>query len=417
MARTREREASGEELDEMDYSPYVDYSQTLDHDSYLCSDETIRLDGGMSSAGRPAGLVRMKNGKSISLAPENGRFNDNVSLKRSLSEDEYDSDDDDVMRSMARRRKSDRAADVVHACRSCNKEFKRPCDLTKHEKTHSRPFKCSDSTCRYHDLGWPTEKERDRHENDKHSNDPTLYKCQFQPCSYSSKRESNCKQHMEKAHGWQYVRSKSNGKKRATDMGAASPFSSHATTPGSSNQTYGSPESLRTPLSPPELFSASYDSGRRGSITTEGTPFSANHSPYGFSLDTVHPGKAMMAGSPLVADIDFDFAAPIYHNPTPAMTNGFDFDFGSPELLSNIQSSSILPTYADTLQSTLQPGLETFNFDDVHFGESGLRGLDFQLFDDTSSGSSNMELFPTTPGLDFDMTTMTTFENSAFYQQ
>ena len=33
-----------------------------------------------------------------------------------------------------------------------------------------------------------------------------MYKCQHSSCSYGSKRESNAKQHMEKAHGWAYER-------------------------------------------------------------------------------------------------------------------------------------------------------------------------------------------------------------------
>ena len=39
-----------------------------------------------------------------------------------------------------------------------------------------------------------------------------MFRCHYHPCPYESKRESNCKQHMEKAHGWAYVRSKNNGK-------------------------------------------------------------------------------------------------------------------------------------------------------------------------------------------------------------
>ena len=92
--------------------------------------------------------------------------------------------------------------------------------FSKHEKTHSRPWKCSEPSCKYHVHGWPTEKERDRHVNDKHSSTPSMFKCQYHPCPYESKRESNCKQHMEKAHGWAYVRSKNNGKngKRASSI-------------------------------------------------------------------------------------------------------------------------------------------------------------------------------------------------------
>lgn len=96
----------------------------------------------------------------------------------------------------------------------CDKEFRRANDLTKHEKTHSRAWKCPVPTCKYHDYGWPTEKELDRHVADKHTEAPAMFECLFQSCPYKSKRESNCKQHMEKAHGWTYVRSKNNGKNR-----------------------------------------------------------------------------------------------------------------------------------------------------------------------------------------------------------
>lgn len=98
----------------------------------------------------------------------------------------------------------------------CNKKFRRACDLTKHERTHTRPWKCPIPTCKYHEYGWGTEKEMDRHVNDKHSAAPAMYKCLFPPCPYKSKRESNCKQHMEKAHGWNYVRTKTNGQKKVT---------------------------------------------------------------------------------------------------------------------------------------------------------------------------------------------------------
>ncbi|KAH7364784.1 hypothetical protein BKA65DRAFT_144371 [Rhexocercosporidium sp. MPI-PUGE-AT-0058] len=70
-----------------------------------------------------------------------------------------------------------------------------------------RVWKCPVESCKYNEYGWPTEKERDRHHNDVHSSAPIMYTCMFKPCPYKSKRESNCKQHMEKAHGWEYVRS------------------------------------------------------------------------------------------------------------------------------------------------------------------------------------------------------------------
>ena len=83
----------------------------------------------------------------------------------------------------------------------------------KHEKTHTRPHKCPCNGCPYATEGFPNEKERDRHWFDKHSSSPPGFKCEYSPCSYSSRRESNCKQHMEKAHGYIYKRAKQNYKK------------------------------------------------------------------------------------------------------------------------------------------------------------------------------------------------------------
>lgn len=102
----------------------------------------------------------------------------------------------------------------LHDCTyiPCDRKFKRPTDLHKHEKTHGRPWKCPVPTCKYHEHGWPTEKDLGRHVNDKHAPQIAMYECEFKPCPYKSKRESNCKQHMEKAHGWIYVRTKNNGK-------------------------------------------------------------------------------------------------------------------------------------------------------------------------------------------------------------
>lgn len=104
----------------------------------------------------------------------------------------------------------------LFTCQSCGKHHTRLCDLTKHVKAHSRPFKCPVQDCRYHDWGWPTEKELDRHYNDKHSTKPRTFSCLWHDCSYSTKRESNCKQHMEKVHGYHYVRSRSGNQEEHT---------------------------------------------------------------------------------------------------------------------------------------------------------------------------------------------------------
>ena len=50
-----------------------------------------------------------------------------------------------------------------------------------------------------------------RHFSDRHSAAPQMYQCLYSPCTHRSKRESNCKKHMEKTHGWQYKRTKKAG--------------------------------------------------------------------------------------------------------------------------------------------------------------------------------------------------------------
>ncbi|QPG99531.1 copper-binding transcription factor [Epichloe festucae Fl1] len=205
--------------DDMDVDKYVPRFVPPDHptDNYSRGDE-IRLYGGIAENGRPAELIRVRNdGSAVSIAtgkPVDLEENSPIKFKRSLSEQRQD--EEEIMRSMARRKKNATAEELApKKCREpgCNKEFKRPCDLTKHEKTHSRPWKCPFPTCRYHEFGWPTEKEMDRHVNDKHSDTPAMYECLYKPCPYKSKRDSNRKQHMEKAHGWTYIRTKTNGKK------------------------------------------------------------------------------------------------------------------------------------------------------------------------------------------------------------
>uniref|UniRef100_A0A098D0X1 C2H2-type domain-containing protein n=1 Tax=Gibberella zeae (strain ATCC MYA-4620 / CBS 123657 / FGSC 9075 / NRRL 31084 / PH-1) TaxID=229533 RepID=A0A098D0X1_GIBZE len=212
--------------DEMDIDAYVPSFVPLNHPTNLPqrSDE-IKLVGGLSVNGRPAELVRVrKDGTYISLDTGKPVETDDdapMKMKRSLSQQLED--EEEIQRSMARRKKNASPEELApKKCREpgCNKEFKRPCDLTKHEKTHSRPWKCPVSTCKYHTYGWPTEKEMDRHHNDKHSAAPAMYECSFKPCPYKSKRESNCKQHMEKAHGWTYVRTKTNGKKLPSIAGS-----------------------------------------------------------------------------------------------------------------------------------------------------------------------------------------------------
>lgn len=192
-----------DEEDEMAYSP----------------EDEVTLEGGLGATGDVAELVRWKHGKGISLRTGQP-YEPTPGIKREAS----GLLDDDVARSMARRKKGYIPEIVEMKCSdpTCDKIFTRKCDLSKHEKTHSRPFKCPEMTCKYHEMGLPTEKERDRHINDKHDPNPHFYKCDF--CEFRTKRESNCKQHMEKKHNWLYERAK--GKEKGGRM-----------TPGQTPQT------------------------------------------------------------------------------------------------------------------------------------------------------------------------------------
>lgn len=71
-------------------------------------------------------------------------------------------------------------------CQYCGRQYPRLCDLNKHLKAHTRPFKCPIEACKYHLLGWPTEKELERHRNDKHSMEPRTYSCLYPPCTCKS---------------------------------------------------------------------------------------------------------------------------------------------------------------------------------------------------------------------------------------
>ncbi|KAK4697618.1 hypothetical protein P7C71_g502, partial [Lecanoromycetidae sp. Uapishka_2] len=255
------------------------------------------LRGGLGETGHPAGLVRIRDGQATSL--RTGQIVPADAYRRSSSED------DDLELSMARRKKSEMAA-AKHSqrCSECDKEFKRPCDLTKHEKTHSRPWKCNEPSCKYSQYGWPTEKERDRHVNDKHSVTPNMYRCNFAPCPYESKRESNCKQHMEKAHGWAYVRSKNNGKtgrKPSKNASSKTPPTPQMTTPGS-NIFDGGSEFGETASS---YMHSSYNASSIGASTRASTsPYVANNGYLAHSRNVSSGEDSRTSESPFLGTTD-----------------------------------------------------------------------------------------------------------------
>ncbi|CBX95412.1 hypothetical protein LEMA_P025640.1 [Plenodomus lingam JN3] len=403
MAATREKEEKGEQLDDQDYSRYDQAAGFLFRRSANqanLSDEKITLRGGLSHDGHPMELVREKNGQILSIVE--GAGNHRSLSKRGLPGDEMD--EDEVTRSMARRRKSEKPGDVIHTCRDCKKDFKRPCDLTKHEKTHSRPWKCSEPKCKYFDLGWPTEKERDRHMNDKHSAAPAQYKCLYPPCTYASKRESNCKQHMEKAHGWEYVRSKNNGRKKSAtsnERSPATPLTPFVGTPQS--------VSLNTPMTSfapsPQLpmmgdfdhygfgtpALSVQDDFRRDSVTTNGSHFtySSGHSPTEPTsfVDAVTPEDVGINHNDVLNTMGVNFNTG-YQQPTPALSTGFDF-----EPLPFTTNSTMHPGFAH-LSPLAQPDVTLFS-PHMHMDEGyGDVDMDMSTF---SRPTEDFTLFDTTP--------------------
>ena len=91
--------------------------------------DRLGLHGGLSQTGQPAQLVRIRDGRSISL-----RTGEEVEPEPGLGQRPESSTSlemDDIQRSMARRRKAEQAAvKEYQKCKECDKLFKRPCDLT-----------------------------------------------------------------------------------------------------------------------------------------------------------------------------------------------------------------------------------------------------------------------------------------------
>jgi hypothetical protein len=440
MAATRQKETKGEELDEMDYSPYKipALSPTLLRLT-IYSDEKLTLRGGLSHNGRPVEFVREKDGKAISLSEGADDVETGFSSKRALSDDE--TDDEGVKRSMARRRKSEKPGDVLHTCSDCKKAFKRPCDLTKHEKTHSRPWKCSEEKCKYFELGWPTEKERDRHMNDKHSAAPPQYKCLYQPCTYASKRESNCKQHMEKAHGWEYKRSKSNGRKKAPTVGSErspiTPITPSMGTPASALATPMTPLMPSPAVAVGSDFDQSFTFGpstwnfngfpeelRRDSVTTDGSvlTYSSGHSPTepNYFGDALTPEDNTINHNMLACGLNTNMNM-AYQQPTPAMSTydnfGANIDFSRPFQINTAVTSGV-----PQLSPGAQPDITLYSPAAMPVDEGFSDGLanfdrpagDFQLFDQAGPQPT----FDMTPGFFQDMNSLGgQFDNNFYPEQ
>jgi len=409
LAITRERQAKGEKLDAMD----------------VTKNEKISIHGGVSRTGKPAELVRHTvDGKVISLATGQTLSTEEIASSSSMKRAaEVDVDDEEAFRSMARRKKN--AKPEIHTCELCSKEFKRPCDLTKHVKTHERPWKCSSEDCKYHEYGWPTEKERDRHVNDKHSSMPSLYHCLFKPCPYTSKRESNCKQHMEKAHGWNYVRSKSNGKGRASissrlPQGSVPPSPASAVltpiAPSPSNQSWTNSSRHGSMAPPPTTGPSSYNSP-----AAFGTPAFAQPSPdftghfdmnglstFDFNAFPSYPLTPAMseerrASGSLSSHSGAMFDGSSFDNASPRdfQFNDFDFQMNTSDYQQYTPDSSSAGPSAGAIGMHASPGAQmdqTFTSDAMavdDFNSYAATGGDFTLYGGGStSGAANGDMFP-----------------------
>jgi len=368
LAATREKQAKGLELTEMDVTPYVhpypkEYQpitiRQLNGQANLCDrGEQLELHGGSGTMTRQAELVRKRDGgKSyISLADDRLVSPEEVassSAKRSMA-DSF-ADDDGAHRSMARRKKNELPRTYTCKSSGCHKEFKRPCDLTKHVKTHERPWKCPEVGCKYHDYGWPTEKERERHVNDRHSDAPSRYNCLFEGCTYTSKRESNCKQHMEKSHGWEYVRSKNNSKGKAPATGILGSSSSP-----SSDSATGTPYTAA--FQSPSMHShPSVDPSRQGSTVPQ------SHLPGATMFDTQMNDAIFTFGADFDEHFDTSYLDAAMSEPlTPAWSN--DRRASADTAGTELTNHSPLHNFGPTFDNVVKPeDFETNLFGEMNF--------------------------------------------------
>ena len=178
-----------------------------------------------------------------------------------------------------------------------------------------------------------------------------MFKCQFRPCPYESKRESNCKQHMEKAHGWAYVRSKNNGKASKKAQHTKTGPKAQITTPGSNVFDATSPVfSHASPYTSRDSISHSVNgsvaaSDESAPFSTVGTPFMSledTFGPFNPNINWNEPHNSAMTANP---------------SPYTPESHHLSWDEGS---MSNAPTD---PSFETSVPSVEDSSLFTDNFD------------------------------------------------------
>lgn len=355
----------------------------------------LEIRDGMTQTGRPAQLGYRSKDQVISLANDQPLPDTDVvvSSKRPMSDVV---DDDGVHRSMARRKKGELPKTYTCPVADCDKQFNRPCDRTKHLKTHERPHKCQDGACEFSTKGFPTEKERDRHWSDRHDPNAKTWECQFKDsdnCPYSSKREHNLKSHMEKAHGWEYVRSK--GVKNSSKPVVSTGKKAKAKAPVRSRPSAASSSSASTPFT---YSDASPIDTRHPSSYSPTSPYSAQIDP--------SPVESLMDYNPTNFNPEFadhfntnlfgenSLAIPQMYPYTPSLSDGrrpshFSSSNGTP-VMTNSGAMLGNMTFGD-IPTTIPPTPEDLDFSNSLFtknwdfnADSAMMGCDDFSYGDNS---------------------------------
>lgn len=415
------------------------------NESFQSLYDEVTLEGGLGTTGEMAELVGWRHGKATSLRTGE-EYQPVPGIKRGASSVH----DEDVARSMARRKKGVIPEIIEMQCSdpSCDKIFTRKCDLAKHEKTHSRPFKCSFKDCKYHDLGLPTEKERDRHVNDKHDPNPHFYQCNF--CEFKTKRESNCKQHMEKKHSWNYERAKGKDKLITKMTPAQTPqtpsldYNSSMQSPAMSytstwddsrsrSMSIAGPSSIHSAqVTPYEQSMSAFEGYGQASNNSAIFPRNEAYTQSAFDFNSFHPGQSYI--SPLSSHRNMTPSTPAYSNITgqspfsahmdvtmefnAPFENSYNNSMPTPESFMQPSSrhqsiSNPSPMFDDVEQANMYDAGDVMTFDPLISGNLNAPDHDFALFsgvdDVTASAFSNpaaaqATLFPSQTASQFNAT-------------